>query len=314
MIDFKQLACLNRDELLENVVPFWLTHSQDERYGGYFTCLDRGGDVYDTDKFVWLQGRQVWLFSMLYNQVEKRPEWLECAVQGAEFLRKHGHDGNYNWYFSLTREGRPLVAPYNIFSYTFATMAFAQAALATGSAQYAEIAKRPFARILEKRDNPKGPWCKTVPGTRDLKDFALPMILCNMALEAEQMIDPALLDATIRDCIHQVMEVFYRGELGLIVENVTEDGRLSVPDGALSRRGAWESRRDINIGKLFVCLDVFQESGLISYHFKEGMLNILLKPYEGKADISGSVVLATLQSMAGGHEWGKDLCKRNWIF
>ena len=172
MIDFKQLACLNRDELLENVVPFWLTHSQDERYGGYFTCLDRGGDVYDTDKFVWLQGRQVWLFSMLYNQVEKRPEWLECAVQGAEFLRKHGHDGNYNWYFSLTREGRPLVAPYNIFSYTFATMAFAQAALATGSDQYAEIAKRTFARILEKRDNPKGPWCKTVPGTRDLKDFA----------------------------------------------------------------------------------------------------------------------------------------------
>ena len=78
-----------------------------------------------------------------------------------------------------------------------------------------------------------------------------------------------------------------------------EDGRLSVPDGALSRRVAWESRRDINIGKRFVCLDVFSESGLISYHFKEGMLNILLKPYEGKADISGSVVLATLQSMAG---------------
>ena len=78
-----------------------------------------------------------------------------------------------------------------------------------------------------------------------------------------------------------------------------EDGRLSVPDGALSRRVAWESRRDINIGKLFVCLDVFSESGLISYHFKEGMLNILLKPYRGKADISGSVVLATLQSMAG---------------
>ena len=45
-------------------------------------------------------------------------------------------------------------------------------------------------------------------------------------------------------------------------------------------------------------LDVFQESGLISYHFKEGMLNILLKPYEGKADISGSVVLATLQSLS----------------
>ena len=93
-----------------------------------------------------------------------------------------------------------------------------------------------------------------------------------------------------------------RGDLVAVWRHITcraEDGRLSVPDGALSRRVAWESRRDINIGKLFVCLDVFSESGLISYHFKEGMVNILLKPYEGKADISGSVVLATLQSMAG---------------
>lgn len=78
-----------------------------------------------------------------------------------------------------------------------------------------------------------------------------------------------------------------------------EDSRLSVPDGALSRRISWESGRDINIGRLFVCLDVFSESKLISYHFKEGMLNIILKPFKGKADISQSVVLATLQSMAG---------------
>lgn len=93
-----------------------------------------------------------------------------------------------------------------------------------------------------------------------------------------------------------------RADLVAVWRHITcraEEGRLSVPSNALSRRIAWESRRDINIGKLFVCLDVFSESKLISYHFKEGMLNIILKPYEGKADISGSVVLATLQSMAG---------------
>ena len=129
MIDFNKLACEYRDELLGNVLPFWLEHSQDKEFGGYFTCLNRDGSVFDTDKFIWLQGREVWLFAMLYNQVERRPEWLDCAVRGAEFLRRYGHDGDYNWYFSLTREGRPLVAPYNIFSYTFATMAFAQVAI-----------------------------------------------------------------------------------------------------------------------------------------------------------------------------------------
>ena len=82
------------------------------------------------------------MFSMLYNKVEKRQEWLDCAVLGGEFLKKYGHNGDYNWYFSLNRSGRPLVEPYNIFSYTFATMAFGQLSLATGSQEYADIAKK----------------------------------------------------------------------------------------------------------------------------------------------------------------------------
>ena len=225
--DFSQLAHLYRDELLENVIPFWLKHSIDEEYGGYFTCLDRYGNVFDSDKFIWLQGRQVWMFSMLYNKVEKRREWLDCAVHGGEFLRKYGHDGNYNWYFSLTREGAPLVEPYNIFSYTFATMAFGQLSLATGNREYADIAKKTFDIILSKQDNPKGRWSKAHPGTRSLKSFSLPMILCNLSLEIEHLLDPAFLQQTMETCIHEVMEVFYRPELGLVAEAVTSDGQLS---------------------------------------------------------------------------------------
>lgn len=77
-----------------------------------------------------------------------------------------------------------------------------------------------------------------------------------------------------------------------------EEGRLSVHSNAISRRVQWESKCDINIGKLFVCLDVFSESRLLSYNFCDGLLNIHLKPYQGKADISKSVVLATLRSMS----------------
>ncbi len=77
-----------------------------------------------------------------------------------------------------------------------------------------------------------------------------------------------------------------------------EDGQLSVHSNALSRQVQWESKREINIGKLFVCLDVFSESQLLSYNFRDGLLNITLKPYKGKADISKSVVLNTLKSMS----------------
>lgn len=228
-IDFKSMAERYKTELLQNCLPFWLEHSIDSEYGGYFSCLGRDGSVYDTDKFIWLQGREVWLFAMLYNKVEKRQEWLDCAVQGAEFLKKYGHDGNYDFYFSLNRQGRPLVQPYNIFSNTFACMAFAQVAEATGSDEYAEIAKKTFARILDRRDCPKGIWEKSYPGTRPMKGFSLPMIICNMALEIENILgDKALLEETIDTCLHEVLDVFYKPEIGMMVENVSAvDGSMT---------------------------------------------------------------------------------------
>jgi N-acylglucosamine 2-epimerase len=240
--DFGTLAQQYKNELLENVLPFWLSKSQDLQCGGYYTCLDREGNVFDTDKFIWLQGRQVWMFSHMYNNIDRNPTWLECARQGGEFLKKYGHDGDLNWYFSLTREGKPLIQPYNIFSYTFATMAFGQLSKATGNEEYAEIAKKTFDKILSKVDDPKGQWNKAYPGTRNLKNFALPMILCNLALEIEHLLDEEFMKTTIDTCIHEVMDVFYRPELGLIVENVTVDteelsdsfeGRLINPGHAI---------------------------------------------------------------------------------
>lgn len=233
-MDFKKLANKYKTELLDSVLPFWLNNSIDKEYGGYFSCLDRDGSVYDTDKFIWLQGREVWLFSMLCNKLGKKQEWLDAAIQGAEFLKKYGHNGDYDFYFSLTREGKPLVEPYNIFSNTFACMAFAQLAKATGSEEYAEIARRIFKRILERRSNPKGKWCKAVPGTRPMKDFALPMIICNMALEVEDIInDPELLEKTINECLHEVLDVFYQPDLGCMVENVSsiDNSRLDCFEG-----------------------------------------------------------------------------------
>ncbi|MEX0593808.1 MAG: AGE family epimerase/isomerase, partial [Balneolaceae bacterium] len=161
----KTLISLYKNELFQSVLPFWLEKSPDRKYGGYFTCLTREGDVFDTDKFVWLQARQVWLFSVLYNRVEPREEWLETATHGARFLLDHGHDGSFNWYFSLARNGDPLVVPYNIFSNTFASMAMGQMHLATGESRYGEAALQTFRQTLKRRENPKGKWSKSIPST-----------------------------------------------------------------------------------------------------------------------------------------------------
>ena len=275
--DFTKLSKLYKDELLNNVLPFWLNNSIDKKHGGYFTCLTRDGKVFDTDKFIWMQGRQVWMFSVLYNKVEKRQEWLDCAIQGGEFLKKYGHDGNYNWYFSLSREGQPLIDPYNvtrnpIFSYAFATMAFAQLSLATGNQEYAELANKTFKIILSKLDNPKGKLSKAHTGTRNLKSFGLPMILCNLSLEIEHLLDDSILQKTMDNCIHEVMDVFYRPELGIVVENVTTDGKLSDTfEGRLVNPGhAIEVMWFImDLGKRFNRLEIINKANEIALRMAE---------------------------------------------
>jgi N-acylglucosamine 2-epimerase len=237
-LDLVNLAKQYENELFVNVVPFWEKHSVDLLHGGYFTCLSRDGQVFDTDKFVWLQCRQIWMFSKLHNTVRPDGNWLEMAEHGARFMKECGHDGSYNWYFSLNREGKPLVAPYNIFSDCFAAMAFGQLYKATGNEEYSTIAQHTFEGIMRRSNNPKGSFNKAIPGTRDLKGFSLPMILCNLSLEIEHLLPPELVNKTVNQCIHEVMTVFFDPHSGLIMENVESDGRLSDSfDGRLLNPG-----------------------------------------------------------------------------
>jgi len=228
MADKEKLGELYHNTLLEDVIPFWTRHSLDTEHGGYFTCLDREGNVFDTDKFVWLQGRQVWMFSKLYHEVEKKQEWLDVAGHGARFLRDHGMDDGGNFYFSLERSGRPLVQPYNIFSDCFAAMAFSEYARATGEDWAGKLAVDTFKNIQGRANNPKGKYSKAYPGTRPLLSLALPMITINLTLELKSHINDPVLDETIEENLALVMEKLVDEDRGLIFENVSPDG--SHPD------------------------------------------------------------------------------------
>ena len=216
---------LYKDALLRDIVPFWEKNSLDREHGGYFTCLDRQGKVFDTDKFIWLQGRQAWMFSFLYNKVDRNEQWLETSRSGIDFLRKHAMDAEGNFYFSTTREGKPLIQPYNIFSDCFAAMAFGQYAKASGEEEVRELAQRTYANILKKKDHPKGRYEKST-GNRPIKGFSLPMILSNLVLELEDVLSEEVVRETLDQSVHEVMEVFLQKEQGLILENLSPDGKF----------------------------------------------------------------------------------------
>ncbi|ABW28827.1 AGE family epimerase/isomerase [Acaryochloris marina] len=223
-LTFAELALQYKQALLDDVLPFWQNYSLDEQEGGYFTCLDTQGQVYDTDKFIWLQNRQVWTFSMLYNQLSPDPDWLEVARLGADFLANKGRDADGNWYFALNRAGAPLVQPYNIFSDCFAAMAFSQFAVASQEDAAKAVALQAYNNVLRRQQDPKGRYNKLYPGTRPLKSLAVPMILANLTLEMVPLFDSAQLDQVLDQTVQEVMTDFLDTERGLLFEAVAPAG------------------------------------------------------------------------------------------
>jgi len=138
-----------RAELLERIMPFWMTHSPDPEYGGFFTCLDRSGAVYDPRKYVWMNGRQVWTLCKLYNEVEPRDAWLDAARPAAEFLRQHVFDRQGRCWFRLTKEGRPAGYQRKPYAAVFTMLGFLEYSKATGDHSYRQLAESMFARIQD---------------------------------------------------------------------------------------------------------------------------------------------------------------------
>ena len=228
MPDFTQLENQYRTALSGDVVPFWEKQSPDEVHGGFFSCLSRDGSVYDTDKFIWPQCRQVWLFSMLCSHLGVRESWLHVAAHGIRFLREHGMDGEGNWYFALARDGTPLIQPYNIFSDCLAAMAFSRYARVSGDTEAAAIARNTYRAVLSRMENPKGKYSKVVPGSRPLRSFAMPMILLNLVPEMEWLLPQEETRTTIDGCIRSMTGLFLDRTRGVFFEHVAPDG--SHPD------------------------------------------------------------------------------------
>lgn len=240
---FSGLARDYRAALVDDVIPFWERHSLDRECGGFFTCLGRDGAVYDTDKFIWLQARQVWTFAMLHQRLERRESWFQMARHGGDFLARHGRDEQGQWYFSLARDGRPLVQPYNPFSDCFAAIAFAQFARAAGDdpalrAAAEATARQAYDNILARRANPKGKYAKSVPGSRPMISLALPMILANVTVELEGLLDAALFERTLDACVGEVFTLFLNPETGILREHASpEGGAVEGFDGRLINPG-----------------------------------------------------------------------------
>lgn len=222
----RKLAAVYRDGLLTDTVPFWFPRSIDAKHGGFLHCFDHTGALVDTDKSIWVQGRMSWMLATLFNTVEKRPEWLVWAKSGLDFLNRHGFDADGRMFFHVTREGRPIRKRRYAYSESFAAIANAAYARATGDGAAAARAHELFERFVDWNFTP-GKMPPKYADTRPLIGLAPRMITLVTAQELRANLGSApALDRWIDRCLDEIQRLFVKPDLRCVMETVAPDGAV----------------------------------------------------------------------------------------
>jgi len=241
-----------RDEL-ERSIRFWLDHGMDHKNGGVYTCLDRKGNIYSTDKSVWMQGRCGWIFSYLCRVYGVNETWLSASKSCLDFLEKYciNRDAGGRMYFTVTEDGKPLRQRRYCFSEAFYAMANAEYYGITGEREHLERARRAYDLYWDLNHgmpDPTGLGPKTIPETRTGRSFGVPMICLNVTsiLRRVDLERAGLYDMRAGQCVDEIFRYHVKPDLRCVLENVAEDGtpRLYYTEGRTVNpghdiEGAW---------------------------------------------------------------------------
>lgn len=233
-------------EELQRSIDFWLKNGMDPVNGGIYTCLDRTGKVYSTDKSVWMQGRCGWIYAYLCCRYGVRQEWLDASRSCLDFMEKYciNPDADGRMYFTVTAEGKPLRQRRYYYSEAFYTMANAEYYGVTGDTVRMERARRAYNiywNLWHGAPDPTGMGPKTIPETRTGRAFGLPMIYLNLT-DIMLRCDPdnaALYEERAQACVDDIFQYHVKPDLKCVLENVDMDGtpRLYYTEGRVVNPG-----------------------------------------------------------------------------
>ena len=231
---------------LDRCVSFWLNNGMDPVHGGVYTCLDREGKVFSTDKSVWMQGRCGWIFAYLCHIYGVKDEWLAASKSCLDFMEKYciNRECGDRMYFTVTEDGKPLRQRRYYYSEAFYASANAEYYGITGDKVCLERARRAYNLywdLAHGAEDPVGMGPKTIPETRTGRSFGLPMIILNV-ISILMRVDPEHkeeYEARAQQCVDEIFKYHVKPEMKCLLENVAEDGtpRLNFTDGRIINPG-----------------------------------------------------------------------------
>lgn len=242
--------------LFDDFLPFMDKYVIDHEYGGFMCNTDRDGTNITTNKTTWYEGRGIWVYSFLYRNLKKDPQYLETARKSVEFIMKNEPSGDHLWPGSFNREGKPISGPPdNIYGDLFVANGLVEYSKATGETKYWQKAKEILLKCMKIYNKPDygyivnyGPGgtftLKNAPANsqrppEELKHPKGPrvlghwMVIIRLVSQMLESRSDAELEKIADESIDAIMNHHYNPEYDLISEVLNHD--LSRPEGPFSQ-------------------------------------------------------------------------------
>ena len=237
-------------ELYDNFLPAMDSMVIDHELGGFMCNAHPDGTRVNTNKRAWYEGRGTYIYSFLYNNIEKNPKYLEVARKAVEFILKTQPPPDTLWNSWFSREGKLIGGPDTvIYSDLFIAMGLQEYALAAQDERYHDMAKEIILKYMKIYDNRPGfgaiPPGSDIPGgsqggfnpevfgasgkkldkpgvprTRILGHWMLTLRLLNLMLAKKH---DSEVDALADRCTDAIMNYHWNPDFKLFVEYLNHD-------------------------------------------------------------------------------------------
>ncbi len=237
-----------RQDLLQRIIPFWTEFSLDTIHGGYVCVISNKGEIITFDKWIKWHGRQAWAFGKLY-QVTSRPEFLEYALHGADFLLHFGADAKENWWELVDCTGRGVAEVSDICAEVGAVSAWSLAHELTKEDTYAESAKKTLLKAIRRREKGLQKRTESILTGRHLKNVGELSALAKALIDAQHILGEKIFREKGDSLLHELTKHFWEPRANIMLENVFSEGGYS--DCLMGRR--------IHPGRVFEAFNSFYE-------------------------------------------------------
>jgi len=155
-INTEKLFAFYKDQLENNFLKFW-DKAIDREYGGIYTCYNNYGDkLISKDKYIWSQGRFVWLWAKVLSLIENgiiigdRNKYQTELEMGFNFIKDNSFLGNGNCAYLTDRQGNIKIADTSIYVDCFVLLGFAAYIGTTGEIQYIDKMMRHYEKTFSR--------------------------------------------------------------------------------------------------------------------------------------------------------------------